>query len=228
MNGMTRFLAAAAAVVVVVGGFFVLRPGPDRPGVGGQVSPAPSASPSPSRAPSSTPSLLDTSSWVVYESDRYGFSISHPDDWTEDPADHDWTFEKDIKAWESTGTDSFLNAEGSVRASAWSVAVAPGTTVDSWMEAYCAGQNEGPCTGLQDGAVDVQTEDQYPGRLVFGPDQDTMAFFLDGQTMYVVAIWRGETDPTVQPYGGARRLLEAFSSTLTLPAKPPQASPDAS
>jgi len=116
MNGMNRLLAAAAAIVVVVGGLYVLRPGADRSGVGGQEPPVPSASPTPSPVPSSTPSPLDTSGWVVYESDRYGFSISHPDDWTENSADHDWTFEKDIVAWESTGVDSFLNAESLVRA----------------------------------------------------------------------------------------------------------------
>jgi RNA polymerase sigma-70 factor (ECF subfamily) len=114
---------------------------------------------------------------------------------------------------------------GLVGVSAWSTTVAPGTTVESWMEAYCAGQNAGPCTGIQDDAVDVETRDQHPGRLVFGPDTDTMAFILDGQTMYVVAVWRGETDPAVQPYGGARALLEAFLSTMTLPADSPLGSP---
>ena len=233
LNGMTRLaLAAATVVAVVVAGLYVLRPGVDQPGVGGPGSPVPSASPSPSPspspAPSSTPSLLDTSTWVPFESARYDFAISHPDDWTEKPAEHDWTFENDIEAWLSTGVESFLNPEVSVKASAWSVAVAPGTTVESWMDAYCTAQDSGPCTGLQDRAVDVATRDQHPGRLIFGPEQDTMAFFLDGETVYVVAIWRGETDPTVQPYGGARRLLEAFISTLTFPVEPPQGSPGAS
>ena len=93
------------------------------------------------------------------------------------------------------------------------------------MEAYCTGQNAGPCTGIQDGAVDVETKDQHPGRLIFGAGKDTMAFFLNGQTMYVVAIWRDEIDASVRPYGGARQLIEAFCSTLTLPATPPQGSP---
>lgn len=96
------------------------------------------------------------------------------------------------------------------------------------MEAYCAGQNAGTCTGILDGAVDVETRDQHPGRLTFGPNKDTMAFFLDGQIMYVVAVWRDEIDASVRPYGGARQLLEAFCSTLTLPATPPLGSPSPS
>jgi len=230
MNGTTRLaLVAAAVVAVAVGGLYVLRPGTDGPGVGGSGSPVPSSSPS-SASPTASPSddPLDTAKWTTYVSSRYGFSIDRPADWTEEPADHAWTFENDSEAWQSTGVESFVNAEGSVKASAWSVAVAPGTTVEGWMEAYCTGQNAGPCTGIQEGAVDVETGDQHPGRLQFGPEKDTMAFFLDGQTMYVVAVWRGETDPTVRPYGGARKLLEAFSSTLTFPTEPPQGSPSAS
>jgi hypothetical protein len=224
MNGMTRLaLAAAAVVAVAVGGLYLFRPATDRSGgVGGPGSPAPSASSSP--RPSTSASPLNTAIWTTYTSSRYGFSIAHPADWTEVPADHDWTFENDIEAWQSTGVESFVNAEESVKTSAWSVATTPGTTVESWVQAYCAAQNP-PCTGILDGAVDVETGDQHPGRLVLGLNEDTMAFFLDGQTMYVVAVWREDTDPSVRPYGGARQLLEAFCSTLTLPAEPPQGSP---
>ena len=216
-------LVAGIAIAAVVG-FGVLLYSNREPGVGGQPTPTPPPTAVPTASP--TASLLDTSGWVPYTSERYGFTIAHPDDWSEDPASRAWNFESDVQAWAHLeSTDHFNDAEGLVGLSAWSTAVAPGTTVESWMEAYCAGQNAGPCTGIQDGAVDVETRDQHAGRLVFGPDTDTMAFILDGQTMYVVAVWRGETDPAVQSYGGARALLEGFLSTLTLPAQSAVGSP---
>jgi hypothetical protein len=227
-------VVAATVVVLAVGAGSVLVFSNRSSGPGGV--PPPSVAPSPSASASATPptsaSLLDTSTWVEYASDRYGLSISHPAEWTEHPGDHDWTFETDINAWESTAPDYFVTAvtgaDLGVRTSAWSVAVAPGTTVESWIQAYCASQTAGPCTGVVAGAVPAETGDQHPGLLTYGPNTDTQAFFLDGETMYVVAIWRTETDPSVEPYGGGRALLEAFVSTLTLPAEPPQGSPGAS
>ena len=46
---------------------------------------SPMASPDASQAP------IDTSTWTSYASDRYGFSIGHPADWVEVPADHTWS-----------------------------------------------------------------------------------------------------------------------------------------
>ena len=34
--------------------------------------------------------------------------------------------------------------------------------------------------------------------------------------MTVVAVWRGQGDPTVATYGGSRQLLEAFLSTMSV------------
>jgi hypothetical protein len=222
-------LAAVIAIVAVLGLGALMYLGKS-PGVGGEPTPTSEPSASPSPAASTATSLLDTSTWTTYTSDRYGFSIAHPADWSEDPADHDWTFENDINAFQSSGTESFAT-EGSadgmgVRVSAWSAPVDPGTTVDDWIGAYCGGQTQGPvCTEVLNGLVDVETGDRHPGVLSAGTNRDTMAFFLDGQTIYVVAIWRPEDDPAVQPYGGGRRLLEAFLSTMTLSAEPAQESP---
>ena len=228
-NPLGIAFATATAVAVVVAG---CTSAATEAGGGPTSTPttAPSPTPSPTAALTPSPNLLDTSTWTTYVSERYGFSIAHPADWTEDPAVGDWTFENDIEAWDSTATESFYTAGAAdglgVRVSAWSVTVGLGTTVEAWIEAYCTGQNAGPCAGFVEGDVDVKTGDQHPGLL--SQRGDTMAFFLDGQTIYVVAVWREETDPSVQPYGGARRLLEAFTSTLTFPAEPPQGSPGAS
>ncbi len=48
---------------------------------------------------------------------------------------------------------------------------------------------------------------------------DVQAFFtggIYGDRMVVVAVWWGESDRAVEPYGGARRLLEAFLSTMSV------------
>ena len=52
-----------------------------------------------------------------------------------------------------------------------------------------------------------------------GPfDTDVQAFFKDGFTnaekMIVVAVWWGDSEAAVAPYGGSERLLEAFLSTM--------------
>jgi hypothetical protein len=96
------------------------------------------------------------------------------------------------------------------------------------MEAYCTASAGRDCTGVADRAVPQVTGDGHPGLGTFGPETDTMAFFLKGDVVYVTAIWRGETDPSVAPYGGGHALLEAYLSTMTLPAEPPEGSPGAS
>ena len=227
-------LVAAVAIIAVAGvtGLTYLNGRPEQ-GAGVGATPSPTQVPTPSPSPTTEPSpttnpLLDTSSWTTYVSDRYGFTIDYPSDWNPDaPSDHDWTFENDIEAWQSTATEHFLNPEGSVGVSAWSVAVDPGTTVESWIEAYCSGQSGGSCSGITDRAVPAETGDGHPGLGQFGPNADTMAFFLVGDRIYVAAVWRGETDPTVTRYGGAWRLLQAFVSTMTI-GEPPQGSPDPS
>jgi hypothetical protein len=93
--------------------------------------------------------------------------------------------------------------------------VAPGTTVETFIEAYCVG-SAGSCTGILDQLDAVVTGDGHSG--FFQKRGDPMAFFLDGQTIYVVAVWREESDPSVLAYGGARALLDAFISTMTLEA----------
>ena len=223
-------VVAAAMVVAVVGGASLLGPQGAAPEVGGQPTPSVEPSVGPSPSPAATTSVLDTSAWTTYTSSRYGFTIAHPADWSEVPADHDWSFESEPQAWDSSGTESFTaegTAEGQgVRVSAWSATVDPGTTVEQWIEAYCMAQDyTAACPGILDRLVNVQTGDQRPGLAQYGSNLDTIAYFLDGQTVYVVAIWRAEFDPALQRFGGARRLLEAFVSTMIFPAEPAQESP---
>lgn len=232
MNTPLRLgLAAAAAVAVAIGGMYVLNRGPSGPGGPGgptpSATPAPTASPSPSPSPSTA--LLDPSTWTIYTSSRYGFSIAHPADWTEVPADHDWTLAADVD-WLTNGAEAFFTTvDEGVRMTAWSVATEPGTTVDAWLQAYC------PLTMVNTGDVAEQcatiigkaaaaTMDGHAGLLVVFPT-DTQGFFLVEDRLYIVAIWRPETDPSVVRYSGTRRLVETFISTMRLlPGGPAPAS----
>jgi hypothetical protein len=208
-------LAAAIAIVAVVGAGALIYANRE-PGVGGQPTPTAVPTVTDSAALSSTGPPIGTSTWIAFHSDRYGFTISHPVGWTEHPADHDWTVEGDADQWLSTGQDAFIGSD--VRVSAWSVAVEPGTFAEEWIQAYCPMVSE-PCTGIQDRGtpVFIEPRDQHPGLLVPFAD-DTQAFILDGDRMHVVAVWWGESEPAVRPFGGSRRLLEAFLSTMVLGA----------
>jgi hypothetical protein len=161
---------------------------------------------------------IDIGAWTEYRSARYPLAIRRPAGWTVRPSDHVWTLAKDA-AWDNTASDSFIAPDGTVRVSAWSVAVKPGTKLTSWIATYCA-KNTRPCTGIQDRATPVYAErwDRHPGILV--PfDGDVQAFFMNGDDrVWIVAIWRPESDPSVMEYGGARRLLEAFALSLFLGA----------
>ena len=57
--------------------------------------------------------------------------------------------------------------------------------------------------------------DGHAGRLVLFKS-DTQAFIPVGDRLYVVACWRPENDASVVPFGGARRLVEAYLSTMHL------------
>ncbi len=154
--------------------------------------------------------------WTTYVSKRYGLSIAHPVDWTPTPPDHDWTLPKDA-LWPNTATERFYS-EGEVdgqgvAVSVWSVAVDPGTSVDSWLQTYCQ-KNNVDCTGILDQAV-AATMDGHPGSLVTFDDVPHAIFLVDGR-IYVIACWRPDTDPSVLKYSGSKRLVEAFVSTMHL------------
>lgn len=229
MNAPLRLaLAGVAVVAVAVGGLYVLNRGPDAPGnVGGLPSPSPTPSLPPSGSPTCSLALgapIDTTDWIVFRSERYGFDIAYPCGWIAQPSTKDWDFEVDAKNWRSSAQESFIAPNLQVRVSAWSVALAPGTTIESWtdvepwIEAYCQESANAPCTGIHDRAVPMcnESRDCHPGLLVPFED-DVQAFFTGGNfgdRMVVVAVWWGESQPAVAPFGGSQRLLEAFLSTM--------------
>jgi hypothetical protein len=179
-------------------------------------SAAPSAVPPPSPSGSAATGPLDTSSWQTYTSTRYGFTIGHPADWVVRPSRHDYVFPADAKiCCPPPATENIHTPIDDVGMSIWSVALAAGTTADAWIRAYCQVEDaESPCTALQGSTVPASM-DGHAGRLVLFKG-DTQAFIPVGDRMYVVACWRPENDPSVAPFGGARRLVEAYLSTMRL------------
>ncbi len=221
-------LVAAAAVTLYVLGPTSGAGGPE-PTTPTTAAPTAVATGSPSIAPTaSTPAAtIDMSDWVSYTSDRYGFQIGYPPDWEVWPADRDWSFGADATDFLSPAHEAFIAPERAVRVSAWSVPLDPGTSVktsadiETWIETYCERTGNAPCTSIAERAVPLCLErrDCHPGLLVpFG--EDVQAFFsggiYDDGAMTVVAVWWGETQPAVAPYGGAQKLLEAFLSTMSV------------
>lgn len=219
-------LTAAAVGALAIGSLLVVNRGPSGPG--GPGGPTPSTTPA-SPSPSPSTSLLDPSSWTTYTSSRYGFSIAHPADWTEVPADHDWALPADAD-WLNTAAESFKAPGEAVRVSVWSVSIHPAELLDrptlTWIaNAYCP-LNTTPCDRLESRTVAV-TMDGHPGSLVQFAD-DTQAFILVDDRMYVVAVWERDSDPRTAPYGGAQHLLKDILSTMRLlPGGPASAVPSA-
>jgi hypothetical protein len=225
-------LGAAIAIVAVVGiGALIVFRGP-APGVGGEPTPSPAvlptATPSPTTAAQAVADRLDITKWTTYVSNRYGFRIGHPADWTERPADHSWTLPTAAASGApdamGTSAEGFIAPGQTILVSAWSVAVAPGTTATTWIaNLYCPSlyvpspSDQVGCERLGPGGPRVTpvAVDGHAGSLVRF-SEDTQAFVLVGNTMYVVACWRPEDEPSVAPYGGATRLLEGYISTMHL------------
>jgi len=222
---MTFYLRVAAVVAVFavagMAAFYALGTGPNV-GSGPSLDSTTQPTSMPPQTATPTASPIDTTSWTTYESDRYGFSIDHPADWTVAPASHDWTMAEDADNWLSSGQEVFRSPN--IRVSAWSVPVDRGTTpetpagVEAWVQDYCAQADSGPCTVINERAVPlcVERRDCHPGLLV--PfETDVQAFFTGGgygERMVVVAVWWEESAPAVAAYGGSQALLEAFLSTM--------------
>jgi hypothetical protein len=226
MSTPMRFVAAIAAVIVIGVALLVglnLGTGSSNVGGPGGASPTPAPTPSvPPPSPSSQPSAAaGTASWTTYTSNRYGFSIGHPSDWTERPSVSTWVLPAGNGSAGAggpddpmgTSTEGFIAPGEVVLVSAWSAAVPPGTSAAAWIQAYCPKATT-PCTGIAAQSVAVSM-DGHTGSLVrFGDDVE--AFFLVNNRMYIVGEWLADGDPVIAGYGGGTKLVENFLSTMHL------------
>jgi len=237
MSNPMRF-AAAIAVVIVIGVALLigLNFGTGSSNVGGPGGAGPTPAPTPSvlpPSPSPQPSVATgTATWTTYTSNRYGFTIGHPANWTERPATSTWALPAGNGSAGAggpddpmgTSTEGFIAPGQAILASAWSVAVAPGTSAATWIQTYCP-KATSPCTGIPAQTVAVSM-DGHAGSLVRFSD-DVEAFVLVNNRMYIVGEWLADKDPTVAGYGGGTKLVEDYLSTMhLLPAgSAPSASP---
>jgi hypothetical protein len=230
MIPITR-LATAAAIVLAVGAVSILALS-NRGGGPGGVAPSSSAAvstmPSPSVAASSAP--LSTAGWIPFASTRYGYTIAYPPGWTATQAERAWAFDVDRLTTPLTTADHFLGGPigNQVGVSGWSTDVPAGTSEDAWLTSYYANDaTQPPNCGVTPDTFAPTTVDGHPARMATSNCDDTQAFVFIGQRVYIFGIWRDESNPSVTPYGGARRLLDAFLSTVTIPA-PTTPTPSAS
>ena len=229
-TGISRVAFLAFVVVVMLvsgcaeaGEHEAVEPATPR-GTAGSVTPTNTAR---SREP------IDTRTWVTYTSGQYSLKVGRPRGWHVLAASRTWRLEADAGSTWSPAHDSLRSPSDSVRVSVFNVPLERGVRIDSvsdvetWALQYCKSSNNGPCAAVKDRAVElcVETRDCHPGLLVTFKD-DVQAFFSGGiyepDAMTVAALWRPEGSPQVARYGGARRLLEAFLSTMQVwPASTP-------
>lgn len=174
--------------------------------------------------PASTPqppTVMSPTSPNSYTSSQYGFTIVHPPGWDELPAVRAWSWEIDAADPQSQAQDAFRPPDHMVRVSAWSVPLDTATRRESdadlvaWVEDYCHRSRNSPCTGIADRAVELcPQESACTSGLLVPFKEDVQAFFRGGvygsDAIVVVAVWRPESAPSMESYGGASNLLERF------------------
>lgn len=232
-------IAASGGLYLIAPG-----PGPAVPGASPTQTPATSptapVTPSPTagatqagpQMSTASPDPLDTSRWSDFTSARYGFTIGLPADWRIDnAASKPWVFGKDQAHPSSPALDTFVSSEGEVAVSVWAVRMEPGQPMPvltwqdqtleqlvTWVEAFCRSTGNEPCDGIAERATPlcVERRDCHPGLMVpFA--SETHAYFMGkvpDEHLGVVVVWRPDNHPSVRPYGGSARLLQAFLETM--------------
>ncbi len=185
----SKLLGAAAIVaVLLIGGVVLLSPRGEQPTVGGQ--PTPSASPSAAPSPSSgaaAPTPIDPATWVPYTSERYGYTLDHPADWTIKPSQVDWepgTVHSEVSQW----PDEISDAQGGFNAPGYTIYggrqdLETGQTPKSWTAQYIA--NKELVSG--DACSDIST-DRYEPVEIDGETGQRVEMVCAGTQFYTAAI----------------------------------------
>lgn len=195
----SAMVGAAVVAVLLVGGILLTRgPTNDLPG-----GPEASTPASLVVSPSATPELTDTSNWLPFASERYGYEILYPPTWTATRATGEWDFETSRHNFQTTDADAFLGDDA--RVTAFASDLPAGMSEEEWIAAYYDGSivEQVECAQF----VDAQptTVDGLPGFLAVTEECfDAQAFVFVGDRVHVFAIWRA----------GREDVLEAFLSTV--------------
>ncbi len=211
MPSVFKFAMAGAAVVaVLVVGSMLMSRGPT-PDVGGPgistLSPSPLASvPASALSPSPSLAITDTSNWVPFVSERYGYEIAHPPTWTVAPATRDWSLDSvDRTNWMGHGVaDRFHESAATfaVLVTAFADDLPAGMSEDEWITAYFEPAGE-PVEGCGTSSKDVRpiTVDGHPGTLVNEqPCSDTIAVVCFDGRVHVFAVWRENQEALLESF----------------------------
>ena len=223
MNSYAKAAIAAVVVVVAIGGFALLRPGGSS-GVGGAPTAIPSPTPAPSAAPSGSAaasrSLLETTGWVPFTSDRYGYTVSYPPmhpglractlqrvPTRVTQAQRDFAFGTDL--WETLGEDKVTPLDEIVYGAdpcvigfmGFAETIPAGTSVDDVIS-----QSVNPDTSSCE--PEPITIDGRPGRFYVCGDSLSIAVVIVGDRAFVFLNGRGSD---------AKDLMLAQLSTVQLP-----------
>ena len=227
-------LAAVAVVVVAFGGIALLRPSSPS-GTGGAPSPTPkptltSPTTSPSGTPiSSTDERLDTSTWVPFRSERYGYRDAAPAGWQVNPATKFWIVPEGPDTTKDEW-DELVDPVSGMRFWSSSIRLPAGVTFEAWAAAYHNGQVDASAPAACDPTKQVSTPvtiDDTEGVLRVGC-RDVESLVVKGGLVYSFAGVEAFND-TPGVTDGFRALYDAFLTTIVLdPASalvPPSPSP---
>jgi len=192
------------------------------------VSPAlPSATPTQTPpAPTATPSdgPIDTTRWVTFSSDRYGFSARHPSGWREVASTVDWTLgpQQDGQGGPPhyPTFDQFLAPGDHPDFNGHAMRLPAGMTKDEWIATYAASM--APYCYPPKDRWEQTVVDGHPGWIAYGECfnyEESIVFA--GDQVYVFTV--EDTSPPADP-----RLLKAFLSTVTLDREPASSAPSSS
>ena len=214
-------LAATAVVAVVLGGAFLIKPPASGADVGGATASPGTATPSVATSPVAA-APIDTTGWVAFTSDRYGYDLSHPPTWTATPATSDWSLEADRTDFLTKAADRFIEADAAygIGVTAFTAPVAGGMSNEDWLAAYDAPKSDGsPTTGCTPfDKFEAITVDGRPGLLNPDACNASQAFVFIGDQVHVFSAFLPDEVP----------LLKGFLSTVRFRAEAPSASPAAS
>lgn len=204
-------LAATAVVAVVLGGAFLIKPPASGSDVGGATTSPTTAAPSVAPSAATSPSPIasapwDTTAWLPFSSDRYGYDMSYPPTWTVTPATSDWSLEADRSNEMLTkAADNFLDP-GNIIVTAHSAPVPVGMSNEDWLAAYNAPESAGAiptgCTPIDQ--FEAITVDGQPGLLNPDACDASQAFVFIGDRVYLFTAYRPDQVP----------LLKGFLSTV--------------
>lgn len=201
MTAFTRYAGIAlVAIMALTGAVYLIG---QRPSSG--VPATPTASPAAASAsPVAAATPVDTSTWVKYTSKIYGFSVSHPVTWSEQPATARWLY-----ATQADGTvETLWSPSGWPDVEGFETKIPAGMTADTFLQALILGGVQTAC-GLQLQYWSEVTVDGRPGRMGIGGCNEHF-YFANAAVVIGQRVW------FFTLFGPDRSLLVPFLATVKI------------